>query len=289
MSLPQTLSFWSTAVLYTVATMAMFVAVGLRRRGALDTVLVASTLGVVMHAVAIGVRWYESGHFPYVGNYEGILFGTFLLTAGYVAMSWWRKELLPIGVVVLPAALVTLGYGVTRAEPGYAVPVVYQSVWLGVHFTFAWVTYGVYLWAAGIAVGVLMRERADSRGLPEPAASAWLPASERLDDLSARLVGFGFLNNAITLASGSIWAYRLWGSYWSWDPVETWTLLTWLAYGFYLHAKLTLGWGRRRLAWIAVIALFGVTMATWGVQLAPSSYHLFRNLGGDMLGTSRPQ
>lgn len=288
MSVPQTLTFWLTAISYTVATMAVFSAVGLRKQGALSVTFVSSWVGLVMHAAALGVRWWESGHFPYVGNYEGMLFGTFLVAGGYVGMCTWRRDLVTAGVVALPATLVTMGWGVTQASMESVVSVVYQSVWLLVHFTFAWVTYAVYLIAASVSVGLLVRERAARKNRPEPAMSAWMPDSKRLDDLALRMVAFGFLNNAITLASGSIWAYRLWGSYWSWDPVETWTLATWIAYGFYLHAKLTLGWDRRTLAWVAIIALFGVSMATWGVQLVPDSYHLFRNLGGTMM-QSRPQ
>lgn len=114
------------------------------------------------------------------------------------------------------------------------------------------------------------------------------PGIERLQELTFRMVAFGFLVNAVMIASGAIWAYELWGSYWRWDPVETWSLLTWLAFGFYMHARLTLAWKGPRLAWVAVGALLGVLMTFWGVQFAPTSYHLFRDLGGTMQ-LSRPQ
>jgi ABC-type transport system involved in cytochrome c biogenesis permease subunit len=110
-----------------------------------------------------------------------------------------------------------------------------------------------------------------------------------VDKHEFKLVAFGFLNNAVMIVSGAIWAYRLWGSFWRWDPVETWSLLTWLAYGLYMHAKLTLGWGPRRLAWIALFALFGVMMSFWGVQLLPNSFHLFQDLGGGLMETGRMQ
>ena len=61
------------------------------------------------------------------------------------------------------------------------------------------------------------------------------------------------------IGAGSIWAKDLWGSYWSWDPVETWSLLSWLIYGVALHLRFTLRWGGRRLAWLLIFAVFDVS------------------------------
>ncbi len=290
MSWPQTLTFWTVAVLYTASSVFVFVSLAWSGKRARVLGVGLAWAGAVAHVVALGVRWSESGHFPYVGNYEGALFGALLVVAGYLIAATVRPSLAPIGAVCVPAALITLGWGLVQDTGITPVTSVYRSAWLIVHFTFAWSTYAVYLVVAGMAVVILLRLRAERRGIEPTGALARTPEPARLDEMSLRLVGFGFLMNAITLASGSIWAYRLWGSYWSWDPVETWTLLTWLAYGFYLHARLTLRWNRRRLAWVALFALFGVSMATWGVQLVPNSYHLFRDLGATMMEeTSRPR
>ena len=81
------------------------------------------------------------------------------------------------------------------------------------------------------------------------------------------------------IAAGSIWAKNLWGSYWTWDPVETWSLLSWLVYGVALHLRFTMGWGGRRLAWLLVLAIVGVLVSFWGVNLVmEGSAHVF-NVG----------
>jgi cytochrome c-type biogenesis protein CcsB len=268
----------------------VFVSVAWRKRELMQMAVTRVALAAVaVHAVALGVRWYEAGHFPYVGNYEGALFGAFLVgLALQVVVRIWPRTV-AAGTLVLPMIIVTMGYGLVQMEPVGPVTPVYQSPWLLVHFVFSWTTYAVYTVVAGLAVGQLVKLRAAKAGREESGVSSWLPDSERIDEISLPLVGFGFLMNALLLVTGAIWAYRLWGQYWSWDAVEIWSLLTWLGYGFYLHARLTLGWKGRRLAWVAIVALVGITMATWGVQFLPTSYHLFRDLGGQVPTMSRPQ
>lgn len=290
MSVLQTTTFWAAVIAYTVATVALFAGVAWRNKALFDrAALVVTPLALVTHLAAFGARWYEAGHFPFIGNYEGALFGALLIAVAFVVVSRVWPNARVLAVVALPAVLVTLGYGLTRLEPVGPVTVVYQSPWLLVHFVFSWSTYAVYTVVAGLAVASLVKQRAERRGTGEKGFSAWVPSPERVDAMSLPLVGFGFLQNALLLATGSIWAYRLWGQYWAWDPVEIWSLLTWLGYGFYLHAYLTLGWRGKRLAWVAIIALFGITMATWGVQFAPTSYHLFKDIGGSFDTMSRPQ
>ena len=102
---------------------------------------------------------------------------------------------------------------------------------------------------------------------------------KRLDELMFRSTAFGFITDTVMIAAGSIWAKDLWGSYWSWDPVETWSLLSWLVYGVSLHLRITLGWRGRRLAWLLVFAIIGVLISFWGVNLVmEGSAHVF-NVG----------
>ena len=81
------------------------------------------------------------------------------------------------------------------------------------------------------------------------------------------------------IAAGSIWAKSLWGAYWSWDPVEAWSLLSWLIYGVALHLRITMGWRGRRLAWLLALAIIGVLVSFWGGNLImEGSLHVF-NVG----------
>jgi cytochrome c-type biogenesis protein CcsB len=281
--------FWVVVAAYTASTIAMFTGLAFRRQQLVERVFMVVSGGLVAHLLVIIVRWQASGHFPYMQEYENVLVGSAAMVLVYVVLVALRRNLSIVGALVLPVVVLTLGYGLTQfTAPGPVTPP-YQSGWLVVHVTFAWITYAAYSAVAGLAVSLLVRARAERRGVEARGIPSWVPPSEVIDDLSLKLVALGFLNNAVMIASGAIWAYRLWGSYWSWDPVETWSLLTWLAYGLYLHARLTLRWKGERVAWIALLALVGVMMAFWGVQLAPSSYHLFRDIGGSSLQMGRPR
>ncbi len=281
-------AYWIAIALLLGATVSIFAGLVWGRRDWVERSRYLAVAGLVAQGVAIAVRWNVSGHFPYIASYENVLVGAFVMVLGWILLTVKLPQFTMTGALVLPVVLLTMGYGVTQAGPAGPVTPPYQSMWLVVHVTFAWITYACYSIVAGLALAVLVRARAERRGIEARGVPSWIPPSERIDDISLKLVAFGFLNNAVMIASGAIWAYRLWGSYWSWDPVETWSLLTWLAYGLYMHARLTLGWRGPRLAWIAMFALFGVLMMFWGVQLAPTSYHLFRDLGNGMMGTSRP-
>lgn len=287
-SITEVAAVWAAIVIYVIGTVLMFAGLVFKNRRLVELAVLAAYAGLVAQAVAIGARWAASGHFPYIEDYENVLVGTFAMVLAYVILARLRKGLEVAGALVLPVVLLTLGYGLTQIAPASPVTPAYQSGWLAVHVTFAWITYALYSAVAGLAIVYLIRARAEKQGREAKGIPAWVPPSSDIDDLSLKLVALGFLNNGVMIASGAIWAYRLWGSYWSWDPVETWSLLTWLTYGLYMHARLTLGWRGARLAYLALFALFGVLMTFWGVQLAPSSYHLFRQMGSS-LTQSRPQ
>jgi cytochrome c-type biogenesis protein CcsB len=93
---------------------------------------------------------------------------------------------------------------------------------------------------------------------------AWLPASEVLDRLAYRVVAFAFPVWTFAIMAGAIWAEQAWSRYWGWDPKETWSFITWLAYAAYLHARATAGWRGRRAAVLSLIG-FGCLMVDYYV------------------------
>lgn len=285
----ETLFFWTATLGYAVA--ALFVTAGLAfKRERLAEIAFRVTLGAfALQTASIVARWIASGRLPYVANYENVLAGTWFIVFMYLLLAWRRPSLKATGVVVLPFVLLTLGYSLTL-DPGIGpVTPAYKSIWLGVHVLFAWASYSAYTVCAALATIELLKSR--KKGIAEGSLLDRAPDVPQLQELTFRLVAFGFLVNGVMIASGAIWAYELWGAYWRWDPVETWSLITWLAFGFYMHARLTLRWRGKPLAWLALFALFGIMMTFWGVQFAPSifgsQYHLFRNMGALLEQSSR--
>ena len=277
--------FWLAVVLYALAVLLVVAGLVFRHADASRWAWVTTFAALAAHSGAIAARWIDAGRLPYVQDYENILLGTWVVTLVYVLVGVRWHGLRGIGIGVLPFVLLSLGVGSSMSTAVTPVTAPYRSVWLGVHVAFAWATYAAYTVCASLAVLELLKVG------PSSARTAWLarvPEPDVLRERTMRFVSYGFLVNGVMIASGAIWAHDLWGAYWQWDPVETWSLLTWLAYGLYLHAWYTLGWRDKRLAGIAIFALFGVLMTFWGVQLLPSSYHLFRDLGSGMPQVGRP-
>lgn len=274
----ESVTFWVALLAYAAGFLCMAGGTFFGKGRLIKAGFALAVVGFASQTASIGLRWVDTGHLPYVEDYENTLAGTWFIIGTYLALVLRWPNLRAAGLGVLPFALLGLGYGISQpTSPGVITPA-YKSWWLVIHVMFAWFTYAAYTSCAAIAIVELLKTK--RRALAETSPIWRTPDVPVLQDLTFRLVGFGFLVNALMIASGAIWAYELWGSYWGWDPVETWSLITWLGFAFYLHARITLKWRGRKLAWIPVLALFGVMMSFWGVQLLPSSYHLFRSLGG---------
>jgi cytochrome c-type biogenesis protein CcsB len=221
--------------------------------------------------VLVAWRWISTGHVPTIGNFENALVGAWFIVMMVLWASWRdRYPLLATGA--LPFALLIMGGSALSDTSARPMVASLQSFWLYIHIFFAWLAYGAYTVACGAGIAYLLRARKVGDDPREDGLA-------RLDELMFRSVVFGFITDAVMIAAGAIWAKNLWGAYWSWDPVETWSLLSWLVYGVALHLRITMGWRGRRLAWVVVFAILGVLISFWGVNLVmEGSSHVF-NVG----------
>lgn len=96
-----------------------------------------------------------------------------------------------------------------------------------------------------------------------------------LDNLSYRLIGIGFSFLTIGILSGAVWANEAWGSYWSWDPKETWALITWIVFAIYLHTRLIKGWKGKKSALVASLGFFTLWVCYLGVNLLGKGLHSY--------------
>lgn len=240
----------------------------LKRRFALPVLAAFAALTAV-----IIVRWYATGHGPVMKDYENALLGAWLTTLLYLIFAVKWKEIAAIGVVTAPAAMLLLGYAFMAEPVLEPLSPGYKSFWLYVHVFTAWLAFGAYIVAFGFATAFFLRSRHDRNNtatkLPEPAV---------IDKACFRIVLSGFILHAVMIVAGSFWASRLWGSYWGWDPIETWSLISWLLYGIIIHLRFTFGWRDKKFAVMTMLALTGVILAWFGVNWIPSSDHVFSKL-----------
>ncbi len=221
----------------------------------------------VLHGLTIAARWIESGHMPVLWKFEHALAGGWFVTAAFIILGWRVERSRGIGIVITPLVALMIGYGIMSKELGIQpLPPSYQSYWLWVHVGFAWIAYGAYHIAAAVAALYLIKAKAiRKKGSEISAFLKRLPDIDVMDDLALNLIIYGFIAHIIMLGSGAIWAYGLWGRYWAWDPLEIWTLISWLIYGFNIHMRVVYGWKGRRAAWLAIISLSGVLIFFGGI------------------------
>jgi cytochrome c-type biogenesis protein CcsB len=233
--------------------------------------IVAAAVGVT--TVGILLRWVESyqmgiGHAPLSNLYESLVF--FSWTAGviYLFLELKYKNAL-IGAFVTPIAFLSMAYASMspnindRIQP--LVPAL-KSNWLIAHVATCFFGYAAFAVAFGMSIMYLVKARN-----PEKSTGmiGHIPKLGVLDQLTQRMVLFGFLFLTVGIITGSVWANSAWGSYWSWDPKETWSLITWFVYAALLHARLMRGWEGKQIAFLSILGFAAVLFTYFGVNLLP--------------------
>jgi cytochrome c-type biogenesis protein CcsB len=214
-------------------------------------------------------RTIATGHGPFANMYEfSVAFAWGILGAYYWFERSYHQRIL--GLLALPIALAMMIYAATipaTIEP--LVPALQNNLLLTVHVAVAIVAYGSFSIAFGAAILFLIQPAGGRWGLPKPAV---------LDEIGYKAVVVGFPFLAATLVLGAIWADVAWGSYWSWDPKETASLVTWLIYATYLHARVIRGWTGTRAAILLLIG-FGATLFTYFGNYFFGGLHSYGGLG----------
>jgi len=271
----ETILFWSCLVVYALVTGALAYAFVFKNDKILPKVTIAIGVGLALHTGAITARFVAQGHLPWSGDYENGLLGGWFIVASTLFVAVRRPAMRAIALGTLPLTLLLMGFGVMRKPELGPMAASLKSFWLYIHVYFAWLAFGAFALAMAAGILYLMKERDGTRETANPVYER-LPSLERLDELMFRYLIFGLITDTVMIAAGAIWAKELWGSYWSWDPVETWSLITWLIVGAAIHLRVTRKWRGRRLAWLSIAAVIGSVITFFGVTfVVESSNHIF--------------
>lgn len=189
-----------------------------------------------------------------------------------------HRDASPIfGAMATPLSAVLMIMGATLSyqlkEP--IVPVL-NSWWLPIHVSLALAGNSVFTVMAFAGLVYIYQERLIKRK-KLGRIHKLLPSLDTLDLINRRGLPIGFFLMTVGIVSGALWAGSAWGFYWSWDPKETWSLITWFAYAAMVHQRLVLGWRGKKAAVMAIIG-FGLVMFTFiGVSAFFAGHHAFRN------------
>jgi cytochrome c-type biogenesis protein CcsB len=231
------------------------------------------------------LRWVESGHFPLSNLYESCLFLSWALTLAHLALEIHANiaGFRELGVFTAPMCLFVYAFAALSLPPsmqevGPLVPAL-RSHWLMMHVSLMILSYAALLCGSVLSVAFLI---VSSQPAPIDAgrrAQVFDPdldsLATTLDTLSYRTLGIGFPLLTVGILSGAVWANEAWGSYWSWDPKETWALITWLVFAIYLHSRLTHGWIGKKPAVIASVGFLVIWICYLGVNLMGKGLHSY--------------
>jgi cytochrome c-type biogenesis protein CcsB len=259
-------------------------------------------------SIILGWRWIESGYFPLSNLYESLLFFTWGITLVTLLVET-ATSLLLIGAVTTPLSMFIIGFATLSLPDGMqkAAPLVpaLKSNWLMMHVSimmfsystliigsllsivFLVLTQGKQVSLKGSSIGIasdvepnqynieIRNEVSINTGMSEGILEKKLSLLESLDNLSYRIIGLGFPLLTIGIIAGAVWANEAWGSYWSWDPKETWALITWLVFAAYLHTRITKSWQGKGPAILASIGFIVVWVCYLGVNFLGKGLHSY--------------
>jgi len=230
--------------------------------------------GFIFHTTAFCTRYYQAGHFPITNLHESLSFFALTIVLIYLILDF-KYQVASLGAFVLPLAfIITLYASAVPKEIQPLVPAL-QSFWLGIHTVTSFGGYGTFAFAFSASIMYLIQEGQLKSKRFGPFYYR-LPSLEVLDDLSHKSLAFGFPLLTIGIITGSLWASSAWGAYWSWDPKETWALITWFIYAALIHARFTVGWRGRRAAYLAIVGFCFVLFTFLGVNLILEGLHSYK-------------
>lgn len=248
-------------------------------------------------------RWIIHGYFPLSNLYESLVFLSWTLLFIHFILEWKTNSKL-LGPIIIPVVLLIYGFGsftlpleMQKASP--LVPAL-QSNWLMMHVSLMMLSYATLITGSLLSILFLMlswkqpkKEKAQEKisldfaslafresilSLKSPTKNSSLSTLKLLDtmdNVSYRIISLGFPFLTIGIIAGAVWANEAWGSYWSWDPKETWALITWLVFAAYLHARIIKGWEGTKPAILASIGFFVVWICYLGVNFLGQGLHSY--------------
>ncbi|MBN2223623.1 MAG: c-type cytochrome biogenesis protein CcsB [Deltaproteobacteria bacterium] len=230
-------------------------------------------ISFVVHLAAIILRWIESyrigiGHIPLTNFYESLIFFSLVITFIYLVLRFVFRYTF-LGVFMIPLSVLTLAYASLSPDVDQSIrPLIpaLQSNWLTVHVMTCFLSYASFAFSFVVAVIYLFKGKRKGGSLPN---------RETLDELIYRGILAGMPLLTIGIITGAFWAHFAWGSYWSWDPKETWSLITWIVYALFLHARLIRGWRGTRSAVLSIVGFFCVAFTFLGVNFVLSGLHSY--------------
>ena len=279
----ESILFLVTLAMYFLTMLLYFLYVAVKKPVLGKLAIRVQVAALILHTAAILLRGILMGRLPMANQYE---FSTaFSWALALVSLIFILKFRFPVlGAFASPVTLLLAVYaGLQKLNELKVIesngidsirnlmPAL-RSSWLGIHVSTVIIAYGAFGVSFVLSVIFLLRDKMKENGFWD----THIPKKEKLDTISYRCVSLGMMFLTVTIGIGGIWAENAWGSYWSWDPKETWALVTWVIYLVYLHLRIRRGWNGKAAAIFGVVGFICVLFTYIGVNTLLPGLHSYK-------------
>ena len=244
----------------------------------------------LLFGLTLIIRWWNEGYFPLSNLYESLIFLSWGISTIHLFVEFRTQSRL-IGAISTPIIFFISGFSslTLPIEMQKALPLVpsLQSNWLMMHVSMMMVSYATLIIGSLLSILYLAFTLFKNKKVKventitnivtvqQNNVGSQSPILQTIDIWSYRIIGLGFPFLTIGIISGAVWANEAWGSYWSWDPKETWALITWLIFAVYLHSRLLKGWQGAKAASLGSCGFFVIWICYLGVNFLGKGLHSY--------------
>ena len=263
--------FLATIFFYILSTAAYVAYLFLQKNNLQKTGYAMLLIGFFFHCISIGGAYINSGRIPVRNLHETLSIAGWAIAGVFLILKYKFKFKI-LGLYAAPlAALVMVVSSLLPREPSHTKNV-FESFWLVLHILFISIGEAAFALACGVGILYLVQERAiktKNHGF----FFKRLPSLELIDSTGYGCIVVGFTMLTIGLITGFVYAKFVWGRFWSWDPKEVWSGITWVLYAVLLHERLAVGWRGRRAAIMAIIGFGALLFTFFGVNFLLKGHH----------------
>ncbi|MGA1875312.1 MAG: c-type cytochrome biogenesis protein CcsB [bacterium] len=271
--------FGVAMIIYIMAALIYVIYLSCKNNKVGNLATLTTALGLIIHTAALVFRTIASfqkgiGQPPFANLYSSMVFFSWAIIFIYLILEFKFRQK-TVGAFVTPIAFSALAFTTLLSDQIEPLVPALQSNWLLSHVITCFFGYAAFAVACGISIMYLIRIYFEEGEPKREGILQLLPSSDLLDELTYKAVAIGFPFLTIGIITGAAWANYAWGSYWSWDPKETWSLITWFVYAAFLHARFAAGWKGKKTAILSIVGFCFVLFTYLGVSFLLSGLHSY--------------
>ncbi len=228
----------------------------------------------ILHTGLLLMLYRRTDLFPVFSMKEAAFMFAWAIAIGAILVSSIFKGTTPIIGFATPLVLLLIAASLLLRGSAPEISPLFNTDIFPVHVVLSLTSYGLFALSFVSSVMYVFQETSLKHRRVER-ITQWLPSLFILDDLGYKTLTIGLPLLTLGIITGALWADREFGSYWNWDPKETWSLIIWLAYVFILHGRISLGWRGKKFAWGSIFCFVLVVFAFIGVNFLFKGYHNF--------------